>query len=665
MHTLRFRQVHLDFHTSPAIAGVGARFDKKKFQSALKAGHVDSISVFSKCHHGWSYHPTTVGKMHPGLGGFDLLRAQVDACREIGVATPVYLSAGIDDLVGHEHPEWRRSYQGRFTGWQPDPTGPGFAQLCFRSPYLDYLCDQIREACRLFPEANGIFLDIINAGRCTCEYCVRHMKERGLDPRSEADLDREAEDTLRLYYERTTAAARELDPSMPVFHNSGNFDPKHRDLLPFFSHLELESLPTGGWGYDHFPLSAKYVAGLGKDFLGMTGKFHTSWGEFGGFKHPNALRYECAAMLAYGAKCSVGDQLHPDGHMDESTYDLIGAAYAEVERKEPWCGGVRNVADVAILQECAQPGCPSDRATASDIGAGRMLLEEHILFDLIDNDADFGRYRLLVLPDAVRVDAPLRAKLEAYLAAGGKLFLSAASGLDADRKGFLFDVGATTEGVSPYAPDYVLPKAGFHAPYVSTPMVAYEASQRLTVTDGESLGDVFDPYFNRTSHDFFCSHQHTPNRPDPSGFACGVRKGSIVYLAHPVFRLYARFGATAVREYAMRCLRALLGAPTLDVEGLPTTGRATLQRQAAEGRSVLHLLYAPTVKRGGIGGRDVEIIEDFVPLAGIKVALRPAEPVSAVRLVPQGEALPFTRDPDGTVRFVVPSLLCHQMVELS
>ena len=28
MHSLRFRQVHLDFHTSPDIAGIGERFDK-------------------------------------------------------------------------------------------------------------------------------------------------------------------------------------------------------------------------------------------------------------------------------------------------------------------------------------------------------------------------------------------------------------------------------------------------------------------------------------------------------------------------------------------------------------------------------------------------------------------------------------------------------------
>ena len=80
---------------------------------------------------------------------------------------------------------------------------------------------------------------------------------------------------------------------------------------------------------------------------------HLRWGEFSGFKHPNALRYECAAMLAYGAKCSVGDQLHPNGQLDKSTYDLIGAAYAEVEAKEAWCDYTTNVADIALLSAAA------------------------------------------------------------------------------------------------------------------------------------------------------------------------------------------------------------------------------------------------------------------------------------------------------------------------
>ena len=48
---MNFRQVHLDFHTSEKIPGIGSRFSKAQFQEALKTGHVNSITVFSKCHH--------------------------------------------------------------------------------------------------------------------------------------------------------------------------------------------------------------------------------------------------------------------------------------------------------------------------------------------------------------------------------------------------------------------------------------------------------------------------------------------------------------------------------------------------------------------------------------------------------------------------------------
>ena len=97
---MRFRQVHLDFHTSEHIPDIGKKFDKKQFQDALKLGHVDSITLFSKCHHGWSYHPTKANRIHPGLS-FDLLGAQIDAAHEIGVRTPVYISAGFDEKYAH------------------------------------------------------------------------------------------------------------------------------------------------------------------------------------------------------------------------------------------------------------------------------------------------------------------------------------------------------------------------------------------------------------------------------------------------------------------------------------------------------------------------------------------------------------------------------------
>ena len=41
---LRYRQIHLDFHTSEHIPGVGAAFDPDAFVATLKEAHVDSIT---------------------------------------------------------------------------------------------------------------------------------------------------------------------------------------------------------------------------------------------------------------------------------------------------------------------------------------------------------------------------------------------------------------------------------------------------------------------------------------------------------------------------------------------------------------------------------------------------------------------------------------------
>ena len=75
-----------------------------------------------------------------------------------------------------------------------------------------------------------------------------------------------------------------------------------------------------------FPLSARYIDPLGIPFLGMTGKFHTHWGEVGGYKHPQALIYEVGAMLAQGARVSIGDHLHPSGQLETSTLRLVDAS---------------------------------------------------------------------------------------------------------------------------------------------------------------------------------------------------------------------------------------------------------------------------------------------------------------------------------------------------
>jgi hypothetical protein len=101
----RFRQIHLDFHTSELIPDVGARFKADAFAERLADARVNWVTLFAKCHHGLSYYPTRAGTMHPALG-FDLLGEQVAACRKRGIVTPAYISVRVDEHNAHVHPEW-------------------------------------------------------------------------------------------------------------------------------------------------------------------------------------------------------------------------------------------------------------------------------------------------------------------------------------------------------------------------------------------------------------------------------------------------------------------------------------------------------------------------------------------------------------------------------
>src|SRR5690349_16829325 len=86
----RQRQVHLDFHTSPFIPDVGSEFDAREFAKALKEAHVNSVTIFAKCHHGQCYYPTKSGTQHPALKGRDLLGEQIEALHSAGIRCPIY-----------------------------------------------------------------------------------------------------------------------------------------------------------------------------------------------------------------------------------------------------------------------------------------------------------------------------------------------------------------------------------------------------------------------------------------------------------------------------------------------------------------------------------------------------------------------------------------------
>lgn len=659
---MKFRQVHLDFHTSGLIPEIGVDFDKEQFQKALKTGHVDSITVFSKCHHGWSYHPTKVNQMHPGLS-FDLLGAELEACKEMGVKAPVYISAGFDEKEAVKHPEWLVRQADESLTESPDFFTPGYHHLCYNTPYLDLLLAEIEEVMENYhPE--GIFLDISAVRPCCCARCRQDILARGRDFRDRDALMEQAELVYGNYTEKVEKAVRKYSTTCTIFHNGGHVVRGRRDLAHANTHLELESLPTGGWGYDHFPMSASYAMNLGMDYLGMTGKFHTSWGEFGGYKHPNALRYETALSLAFGAKCSIGDQMHPCGRMDEKTYRIIGEAYSEVEKKEPWCEGAVNCADIGILSQEAVNFKNSDCQVQhfGDIGANRIMLEGKYLYRLIDLECDFDRFKVIILPDSIRLDEELEKRLSDYLDRGGKILATGQSGLKKGEDVFALPLGARYLGKNEFRPDYLVytDPSGTRAAHV-----VYEQGYRIGEVSGEVAAQRQDPYFNRDIL-HFSSHRHTPNDRSTTE-AAAVKTDGTVYISWDLFSDYGKIGALQDRQLIVQLLDELLGGEKTVETNLPDKAVTTLTKQEGKRRYISHVLYAHTTIRGGYEsyGRhvSVECIEDLVPLHDVKVQVRVPEKIRKAYLAPQMQEL-FFEEAEGAVRFTVDCFTCHQMIVL-
>ena len=653
MYKIPQRQVHLDFHTSGHIDGIGSRFDKEQFKRCLKKGHVNSITVFAKCHHGWSYYPSKVNPMHPKLE-FDLLGAMLEACREAGVQAPVYLSAGIDDVYTAHHPEmiFKRTRNaaprtsavgsGGIRYLEDDGGAPRYEGVCLNTPYLEKLCAEVREVVERYSPV-GIFLDIAYPRICFCDYCKRSVIEAGLDESDDESYRIIGERTYKKYTDAIREAAASIKPDVRIFHNGGHIKMGRRDLAYMDTHLELESLPTSIWGYDHFPRSAAYVNSLGLEYLGMTGKFHTGWGEFGGYKHPNALMYEVALSLALGAKCSIGDQMHPHGYLDEATYSLIGQAYEIAEKREPYCYDAERIADVAVLP---QEVVGRDKNYPSDTGAVRMLLEGKYLFDFVDLECDLSKYKVVILPDNIMCEGKVRERLDAFVAGGGKILATGASATDGG--GFVYDFGARYCGASENRPSYYRPSYdALGLPPAS--YVIYEQFYKTELADGEAVGHNCESYFNRT-FERFCSHKHAPSTDVAASPAVVFGKDG-AYIAWNVFSEYAVGGAIINKDTVIRVLDRLLGEKkTLDTS-LSSAGIVTLNEQKTENRLVLHALYAIPIKRGS----DICVIEDLPQMHNVAFAVRCERAIKQVRIV-DGESLDFEYT-GGVCRFTVPEFV--------
>lgn len=427
----------------------------------------------------------------------------------------------------------------------------------------------------------------------------------------------------------------------------------------YYSHFEIESLPgEPRWGYDHFPMFARYFQTLGKELVGMTGRFHTSWGDFGGLRNRAALEFECFSALAHGATCNIGDQLHPRGRLDSAVYQRIGEVYKQVEAVERWCENTHALPEIGVFTANMAVGGQQTLVHSTDQGALHALEQLKHQFQFIDAGADLSPYAVVILPDEITVDDGLAGRLRSYLVGGGKLLITGESGLDQERGEFVLreEMGVSYEGPAAFSPDYILVGPKLAEDVEPMPHVCQLPGVKVTARPGtQVLARAGAPYFNRT-WEHFCSHRYTPMEKITDDPIVTQNEG-VIYIARPLFQEYAQSSQRVHRQILANCLSRLLPRPRVGEHNLPSTAVVTVRRQGTD--LVIHLLHYVHQRRGLL-----DIVEDALPLVDVELRIRSEQGPSAVQLVPQEEPLEWDFR-DGYVHLGLPRTGGHQMILLA
>ena len=626
------RTIHLDFHTGPAIPDVGSSFDPEEFAKTFAEANVDSVCVFAKCHHGHLYYNTEHPARHPGLArGLDLLGEQIEALHRHGIQAPVYLSVQCDEYAANTHPEWVAiDAEGRLVKGG-GPLRASWHVLDMSSPYQDYLAEQLAEVLRRFAPLDGIFFDMCWDQPSVSKYAIDGMRRHGYDPRDEADRRRYAREVAYGYMERYRKMVDDAHKGYELAWVWFNSRPKTNMHVEkrFVNHIQVECLPTGGWGYAYFPYVARYVRPFDMPTLSHTGRFHRSWGDFGGLKPEAALKYECCLMLSQGISAGVGDQMHPRGTLDRPAYERIGKVYGYIRECEPYVVGGKLLSEIAVI---INPEL-GDNPGPVGLGITRALQELRYQFDLLPPTSELDGYPLVIISEMVRIDEGLKSKLRAYLKVGGALLISGAAALSEDGKPVMEELGIEVHGDSPYSVTYLRPNVEVAFSVPNMDHVLYERGFRMKPIAGAvTLCSVVKPYFER-SYEHFCSHNQTP--PDKlSPYAAVVQNGRVITFAFPIFTAYGKHASLPYRQLLGNCIARLVPEPLIRDEGPAHLETTVVQKN---GRIVVHLIsFCPARRAEGL-----DIVENPFPLVDMPLSVKLSKAPKRVFLAPSGEELPF------------------------
>jgi len=594
------RGVHFDFHTMPGIYDFGRDFDAAVFAQKLADAHVEIINMFAQCNLGFSYYPTKIGTPYPYMKG-DMFGDVLRECHARNIKVVAYVNVGLNHELVRKRADWTQVmrdgsiiYGDRTLNFCRNP--------CYNTGYGDHMISIIKEVCDNY-DVDGIFTDCMCLRGCYCNKCTEDMIARGIDINDHNAVVAFSHEVMVNFSRRV----REVVPAEKLLYLNGMATDEMQDCE---HHIEVECLPSGGWGYDSFLQNASYARNLQKDVLYMTGRFQASWGDFGGFKSRASIENDIYDALCAGVQYSVGDHIHPAENIESDIYDIVGDIYSKTMKYEKYTDDAVFQTDIGMLRNFKRNG------GAPRIGLVRMLAELKQSCDCVNENMDLSRFKLVIVPDDVEMNDKTYAKLREYIDNGGKVIFSGTSGLKADKSGFAFpelDDMLEYNGIDATTNSYYITREKICEAQLKYSM--YSDGIFMTAKDDAIVkADYIKPYF--TKHwDGLHGYFYTPPEKK-TGHAAAVLKGNVAYISFKIFGAYNQKASVFHKMLIKSIIDEMLPEPLIKCPKMPSTSRVTLTGN--DDYKLLHVKVTYPEPRG-----PMDIIEEHVTLpAGREVSVR-------------------------------------------
>ena len=307
---------------------------------------------------------------------------------------------------------------------------------------------------------------------------------------------------------------------------------------------------------------------------------------------------------------NIGDHIHPSGIYYIGIKDRVKKIYDTLKQYDPWYRDAVNPVDFAIY-------LPNPYGSSSTKSAVRMFCELKMQFDCVDAEADWSKYKVIVLPDDILLTRKLQQKVEDHLRSGGKILATGESGLDPAKAEFCFEKewGVKFKKDKTFCPAYFTMTDDWQKIIPALPQaVNSDCMETAALPDTVVAGKIIAPYYDRKWDGVYSYFYTPPEKVTTLPFVTFTEQ--VAYCSGKLFDGYNTAASVELRNVCKAMMDHLLADPLLKVEsGFPSFARAIVSDQAD--RRMVHLLNYLPEKRG-----EMLIVEDAFETCNIKLDLR-------------------------------------------